>query len=309
SKLRADWRAGVSGLYYDCGARFTEAGQPGGGDRRPICGRQGAAGGAWMRATANPPRDPRPPPAAPRLPGEATGRRRDGQAGAEGLVESSASSVEERQIAATRSQSDVPLDDEFSGVPKVINNRYALKRFLGQGGYATVYEAWDGVLCRSVAIKIPRTERFRSKRILDEFLTEARTAARLKHKSIVAVHDVGWTTDGTCFIVLDYLAGGTLSEALVRQPYAADDAARLMADVAEAVAYANEQGLIHRDLKPSNILLDDEGRPHVTDFGLAAFEESPKLKTEDVVGTPAYMAPEQVRGENHRLDARTDLWG
>src|SRR5262245_33190245 len=246
-----------------------------------------------------------PPDGITRIAGEAD----ETQAGAEGLVESSALSVEERQIAATRSQSDAPLDDEFSGVPKVINNRYALKRFLGQGGYATVYEAWDGVLCRSVAIKIPRTERFRSKRILDEFLTEARTAARLKHKSIVAVHDVGWTPDGTCFIVLDYLAGGTLSEALVRQPYTANDAARLIADVAEAVAYANEQGLIHRDLKPSNILLDAEGRPHVTDFGLAVFEESPRLKSEDVVGTPAYMAPEQVHGENHRLDARTDLWG
>src|SRR5262249_59134137 len=107
----------------------------------------------------------------------------------------------------------------------------------------------------------------------------------------------------TWFIGLDYLAGGTLAEGLGREPFAADNAARLMADVAEAVAYANEQGLIHRDLKPSNILLDAEGRPHVTDFGLAAFEESPKLQSEDVVGTPAYMAPEQVRGENHRLDA------
>src|SRR5262249_22207084 len=82
----------------------------------------------------------------------------------------------------------------------------------------------------------------------------------------------------------------------------------LIADVAEAVAYANEQGLIHRDLKPSNILLDAEGRPHVTDFGLAAFAESPRLQTAEIVGTPAYMAPEQARGENHRLDGRTDLW-
>jgi serine/threonine protein kinase/formylglycine-generating enzyme required for sulfatase activity len=256
-------------------------------------------------ANDQPDEEPAPPEGITRIAGEVD----ETQAGEAGLAEASAVPIEVRQIAATRSQSDIPLDDEFSGVPKVINNRYALKRFLGQGGYATVYEAWDGVLCRSVAIKIPRTERFRSKRILDEFLTEARTAARLKHKSIVAVHDVGWTADGKCFIVLDYLAGGTLSEALVRQPHAADHAAHLMADVAEAVAYANEQGLIHRDLKPSNILLDAEGRPHVTDFGLAAFEESPKLKSEDVVGTPAYMAPEQVRGENHRLDGRTDLWG
>jgi hypothetical protein len=230
------------------------------------------------------------------------------QAGQAGLAESSDFAIEYKPSAATEAQSAVPLDDELAGVPKVINNRYALRRFLGQGGFASVYEAWDGVLCRSVAIKIPRTERFRSKRTLDEFLTEARTAARLKHKSIVAVHDVGWTPDGTCFIVLDFLPGGTLSESLVRQRFAADQAAQLLADVAEAVAYANEQGLIHRDLKPSNILLDAQGRPHVTDFGLAAFEESPKLKTVDVVGTPAYMAPEQVRGENHRLDGRTDLW-
>src|SRR5262245_9994949 len=212
--------------------------------------------------------------------------------------------------AVTRSQSDpAPLDEELAGVPKIINNRYALKRLLGQGGYATVYEAWDGVLCRAVAIKIPRTERFRSKRILDEFLTEARTAARLKHKSIVAVHDVGWTSTGTCFIVLDLLGGGTLSQALLRQRFAPERATQIAADVAEAVAYANQQGLVHRDLKPSNILLDSEGRPHVSDFGLAAMEESPKLKNQDVVGTPAYMAPEQVRGENHRLDGRTDLWG
>src|SRR5262245_17822238 len=136
--------------------------------------------------------------------------------------------VNSPQYAVTQSQSEMAaLDEELGGVPKIINNRYALKRLLGQGGYATVYEGWDGVLCRSVAIKIPRAERFRSKRILDEFLTEARTAARLKHKSIVAMHDVGWTPDGTCFIVLDYLGEATLSEALVRQPYSTDDDATL----------------------------------------------------------------------------------
>ncbi|MGE5195618.1 MAG: serine/threonine-protein kinase, partial [Deltaproteobacteria bacterium] len=230
------------------------------------------------------------------------------ETGKAGPAEASDLATRGREIAATASLSAVPVEDELEGVPKVINNRYALKRFLGQGGYATVYEAWDGMLCRSVAIKIPRAERFSSKKTLDEFLTEARMAARLKHKSVVAVHDVGWTTDGACFIVLDFLGGGTLSEAILRQRFAADQAAQLLADVAEAVAYANDQGLIHRDLKPSNILLDAEGRAHVTDFGLAVLEESPTLHNEDVVGTPAYMAPEQVRGENHRLDGRTDLW-
>lgn len=193
-------------------------------------------------------------------------------------------------------------------VQRRLNDRYVLRWMLGRGGFATVYEAWDEVLCRVVAIKVPRRDRFTSDQQLKEFLSEARTAAQLKHRSIVTIHDVCWTSDGLCFIVLDYLKGGTLATVLDRQRLAPDHGARLMAEVAEAVAYANQQGLVHRDLKPSNILLDADGHPFVSDFGLAAFEESPLLKNADVVGSPPYMAPEQIRGENHRLDGRTDLW-
>jgi serine/threonine protein kinase len=214
----------------------------------------------------------------------------------------------EMAATATRSPNDPLAQGESVNVATRINDRYRLKRLLGRGGYATVYEAWDEVLRRTVAIKVPRRERFSSRRQLDEFLTEAQTAARLKHRLIVTVHDVGWTPEGACFIVLDYVDGGTLTQALGKRRFTPHHAARLLADVAEAVSYANQQGLVHRDLKPSNILLDAAGQPYVADFGLATCDESPPLSSGEVVGTPPFMAPEQVRGENHRIDGRTDLW-
>ncbi len=214
--------------------------------------------------------------------------------------------------------SDVPEMDEPTRVhPGSVDasaalesvGRYQLLRPLGRGGFGVVYLARDEVLGREVAVKLPRRDQFASDSRFAQFVREARMAARLRHPAIVTVHDIGQTDDGAYYIVLEFLPGGTLRELLERRRLPVVDAVQLFVQVADAVAYANEQGLIHRDLKPSNILLDGTGRPFVSDFGLAFFSSAPQLPLVSVVGTPSYMAPEQVRGETHRLDRRTDIWG
>ncbi len=201
-----------------------------------------------------------------------------------------------------------------AGVGKAVNplqnlNRYTLRRLLGEGGYGQVFLAHDGDLNRLVAIKVPRPRLFTTEDQVQFFLSEARLAAGLKHPAIVTVFDVSRGDDGNLFVVLEYVEGQTLADALREGRLPLARSVELMIQVCDAVHHAHTKGLIHRDLKPSNILLDSAGNPHVTDFGLAIHEESQRLRTGEIAGTPAFMAPEQVRGETHRLDGRTDLWG
>lgn len=186
--------------------------------------------------------------------------------------------------------------------------RYLVQKILGQGGFGTVYLARDEELDRLVAIKVPRRDRFQSEDDLCQFLDEARTAAKLRHAGIVSVFDAGRTAEGLPFVALDYIEGTSLEQSLKAQPPTPQRAAQLMADIAEAVAEAHRQGFVHRDLKPANILLDAQGNPHVTDFGLAVHESIQRLRAGELAGTVPYMSPEQVRGEVHRLDGRSDVW-
>lgn len=188
--------------------------------------------------------------------------------------------------------------------------RYQVAALLGEGAFGAVYLAHDPQLKRNVAIKTPHSRHLRNRRSRKQFLEEAQLAAQLQHPVLVAIYDIE-TGPEQCYLVMEYIEGKSLSD------YLRDDwpksrefryAAQLMADVAEAVHEAHKRGLIHRDLKPANILLDKQGRPHVTDFGLALREEDQRRRAWEVSGTPAYMAPEQVRGESHRLDGRCDLW-
>ena len=186
--------------------------------------------------------------------------------------------------------------------------RYRAIRLLGRGGFGRVYLAADDDLRRDVAVKVPHPWAVNSPSRLEAFLAEARMVARLKHPAIVSVLDVGRQEDGRAFVVQEYIEGRTLAALLRESRPAPDRLAELLIDVAEAAHHAHKAALVHRDLKPSNILIDLQGRPHVADFGLAVSEEVQRLKSGEVAGTPSFMAPEQVRGETHRLDGRTDVW-
>jgi serine/threonine protein kinase/formylglycine-generating enzyme required for sulfatase activity len=185
--------------------------------------------------------------------------------------------------------------------------RYRVEKILGEGGFGLVYLAHDDQLDRPVAIKVPHSHRVSTPEDAQAYLTEARTVARLDHPHIVPVFDVGSTQDFPCFIVSKFIQGSTLARKIKDAPPSFGDATALVATVAEALHHAHRKGLVHRDIKPGNILLDGSGEPHVADFGLALKEENvgrgPKF-----AGTPAYMSPEQARGEGHRVDGRSDIF-
>ena len=187
--------------------------------------------------------------------------------------------------------------------------RFELIESVGTGAFGAVYKARDPKLDRTVAIKVPRAGNLGGEEDRARFLREARSAAQLQHPAIVPVHEVG-EQDGTVYLVSDFVQGMTLTDLLTARRPAPREAAGLIAEVADALHYAHEQGVVHRDVKPSNILLDDAGRPHVMDFGLAKREAGEVTMTIEgqVLGTPAYMSPEQARGEGHRVDGRSDVY-
>ncbi|TWU28466.1 serine/threonine-protein kinase [Bythopirellula polymerisocia] len=186
--------------------------------------------------------------------------------------------------------------------------RFELVERLGVGSFGSVWKARDKELDRMVAIKIPRQGMMTSEE-KERFFHEARAAAQLHHPNIVSVHEVG--RDGeSIYIVSDFVHGLTLSDWLTDQKLTGREAAELCAKVAEAVHYAHEQGVIHRDLKPANIMIDGDREPHLMDFGLARRDMGEMTVTIDgqLLGTPAYMSPEQAQGEAHKADRRSDIY-
>ncbi len=190
-------------------------------------------------------------------------------------------------------------------------DRYHILEQLGRGGMATVYKAFDTRLERDVAVKLIRKEAFGAEvldRILKRFEREAKALARLSHTNIIQVHDYGIFA-GAPYLVMEYLPGGTLKDHL-GGPILPSEASRLLLPIAQALAHSHSLGIIHRDIKPSNILIDINGAPKLTDFGIAHILEpgdSPSLTaTGTGVGTPEYMAPEQGLGKD--VDARTDVY-
>jgi serine/threonine protein kinase len=194
------------------------------------------------------------------------------------------------------------------GLPMQVG-RFLLLRRLGIGGMGTVYEAEDSVLNRLVAVKMLRGFHFSSAEEMSRFQREAQAAARLDHPNIVPLYEIG-EVDGCPFLAMKIVRGGTLADRLQQGRLSAVASATIMAKVAAAVGYAHEKGILHRDLKPSNILLDEEGEPWLTDFGMARLSgmDVTLTLTGAQIGTPHYMSPEQAAGLVRGLTPASDVW-
>lgn len=182
--------------------------------------------------------------------------------------------------------------------------RYELIEIIGKGGFAEVWKAHDPELDRFVAVKLPRADAaFHS----ESFLEEARKAAKLRHAGIVSVYDVG-RIENQWFIVSELIESGSLADRIKTNRPTHVESVGLISQIAEALHYAHQQGFIHRDIKPQNILIDENGNPKITDFGIALSETQPVAQRSRTAGTLAYMSPEQGQNQTDKIDARTDIY-
>ena len=186
--------------------------------------------------------------------------------------------------------------------------RYKIKSELGRGGMATVYLAFDPISNREVAIKILPRELLNNLVTRARFKRELKLVTSLEHPAIVPVYDVGGDEDHQPFFVMRYMSGGSLSDMIKRGKFSLRDAALIIERLASALDHAHSKGVIHRDIKPDNVLFDSSNNPYLSDFGVAKVTESLISATgQDVLGTPAYLSPEQALGET--VDHRSDIYG
>ena len=240
-----------------------------------------------------------------------TGCRRCGSTSAEGRPFCPACALE-AALEEVPPGSEAVMESDSSATPTFPAGRFGEYDLLGEvaeGGMGVVHRARQRSLGRIVALKMVRAGQLASAEEIRRFREEASIVARLRHPGIVAVHEVG-ELDGQHFFAMEWVEGRTLDRVLAAGPLPPRDAARLLAEVAEVVGYAHGQGVLHRDLKPSNIMVDAAGRTRVMDFGLARSAASagdPTL-TGTVMGSPAYMSPEQAHGRQREVDVRSDVY-
>ncbi len=217
--------------------------------------------------------------------------------------------LEEPRSSSTRTHSGLRIDEE--SLPMSFG-RFGLVAVIGRGAFGVVYRAYDPQLDRDVAIKIPHPRVLETRSQVQRFLREAKTGAKLRHRNICPIYDVG-EHQGSYYIVMGFIAGTLLSDFIQPQraiPQAT--AARLALKLTAALAEAHQQRIVHRDLKPSNIIIDDKRRePVILDFGLAKDLLNPDTQatvTGEILGTPAYMSPEQARGARSQIGPRSDVY-
>ncbi len=197
----------------------------------------------------------------------------------------------------------------MSEAPLSSLGKYEIRGTLGKGAMGTVYDGWDPVIHRRVAIKtitLPDANDEEAIEGLARFKREAQAAGRLTHPNIVGVYDYG-ETDDLAYIVMEFVEGRSLKEVLAaRERMTAMDAIALMEDVLAGLTYSHERGVVHRDIKPANIMMTKDDRAKIADFGIARIEASSMTQAGTIMGTPAYMSPEQFMG--HVVDRRTDIY-
>jgi serine/threonine-protein kinase len=199
------------------------------------------------------------------------------------------------------------LDELGQRLAQTLEGRYAITRLLGRGGMAVVFLADDLVLERQVAIKVLPPDMTRDAQLVARFQQEAKTAAKLDHPNIIPIYRVE-SEGGLVYIVMKYVAGQSLEELLAKGPLPIPRARHILREAALALGHAHRRRIVHRDVKPANIMLDEEGRVILTDFGISkAVQDTGQLTgTGTIIGTPHYMAPEQARGQE--VDGRADQY-
>ena len=193
--------------------------------------------------------------------------------------------------------------------PPPVFGSYELREEIGRGGMGVVYKARQRSLNRTVAIKLLVSGAYSSESLLRRFQIEAESAAGLQHPGIVAIHECG-EHDGQPYYAMEYVKGANLSEVSNGQPLAPERAARYLRAIAEAVQYAHHRGILHRDLKPSNVLIDQDDRPRITDFGLAKRMQGQSEVTlaGQMLGSPNYSSPEQSAGQQDEVGPESDVY-
>jgi serine/threonine-protein kinase len=229
-----------------------------------------------------------------------------------GLGSSARGTADEATVTITPSPTEGEANAETLGRGTVIRyfGDYEIQKELGRGGMGVVYKARQISLNRPVALKMIRAGVLADAEELRRFQNEAEAVALLDHPQIIPVYEVG-EHEGQKYFTMKLVPGGSLSAILERYRDDPKAAARLVFEAAEAVHHAHQRGILHRDLKPGNILVDDQGQPHVTDFGLAKRleGESELSHTGQIIGTPSYMAPEQASGRRGAVTTVTDVYG